>query len=94
MKLPAPLGLTKVAVALAEFDKRAARTSMLSLPRATGYGALAGFGTHVGNRLMASPDSMAGDPSDTATAAAAKSALGGMAIAGLVNLLNRMVAKR
>lgn len=88
-----PVGLTKIAAELARLDKEAARTAMLPLRRAAGYGALAGLGVHAGNHLLGSANGMPSDPDDTATRAAATSAAGGVAVAGLLNLLNRIAAK-
>lgn len=90
----APTGLTKIAAALERLDKTAASTRMLPLGRAAGYGALAGLGVHVGSHLAAPPSDLPPDPNDTATRAAAKSAAGGVAIAGLLNFLNKVTAKR
>jgi hypothetical protein len=87
-----PVGLAKVAAELERLDKAAMPT--LPLRRAAGYGALAGLGVHAGKRLVGASSDMPPDPSDTAMHAAATSAAGGVAVAGLLNLLNRITAKR
>jgi hypothetical protein len=95
MRLGAPAGLRKIAAELERLDKAAAaRTSGLPLTRAGVYGGLAGLGVHLGRQLFPSPDGMPIDPSETAMSAAGKSAAGGLAIAGLLNFLNHVTAKR
>ncbi len=89
----APMGLAKIAVQLEALDKAAARAPAVPLTRAAGYGALAGLGVHGGRQLLSATSGAPTDPTDTAASAAAKSAAGGLAIAGLMNLLNRVTAK-
>jgi len=94
-RLRAPVGLTNIAAELDRLDKvAAARPPGVPLARAGVFGGLAGLGVHLGRQLFPSADGMPADPSDTAVSAAGKSAAGGLAIAGLLNLLNRVTAKR
>jgi hypothetical protein len=86
-----PTGLTKIAAWLEQLDKAAAAHAV-PYGRAAGYGALAGLGVHVGRRLLS--DGEPADPDETAMSAAGKSAIGGAAAAGLLNLLNRLTTKR
>ena len=90
----APMGLTKIAAELEQLDKAAAPARAVPLTRAAGYGALAGLGMHAGRQLLAGASGMPTDPSDTAVSSAGASAAGGLAIAGLLNLLNRITAKK
>jgi hypothetical protein len=92
--LHVPVGLAKVAAQLEQLDKRAGRMPATPLTRAAGYGALAGLGTHAGSQLASAATGIPTDPGDTAVSAAVRSAAGGVAIAGLLNLLNRINAKR
>lgn len=89
-----PLGLTKIAARLDALDKAAARAPSVSLTRAAGYGALAGLGMHGGRQLLSAASGMPTDPADTVASSAGNAAAGGAAIAGLLNLLNRVTAKR
>jgi hypothetical protein len=49
---------------------------------------------HAGSQLLSTASGLPTDSSDTVVGAAGKSAAGGVAIAGLLNLLNRITAKR
>ena len=89
-----PAGLTKIAAELEELDKVARRAPGIPLTRAAGYGALAGLGVHGARQLASAGSGLPSDPSDTALNAAGTTAAGGLAVAGLLNLLNRVTAKR
>ena len=89
-----PSGLQKIAAELQRRDKIAGARPAVPLTRAAGYGALAGVGLHAGNQLLSAASGLPTDPSDTVIGAASRSAAGGVAVAGLLNLLNRITSRR
>jgi len=92
----APRGLAKIASVLEQLDKEAAPISgAIPLRHAAAYGGLGGLGLYGGKKLLSgvsgSPDPE--EMGESALGTAGKAAVGGIALAGLLNILNKLTRR-